>query len=50
MIFASIEGILSSSKIFDVNIITLSNPQNHLINSDEYIAYEAEITEIFTQF
>lgn len=50
IIVASIQGKDTASKIDDVNIITLSNPQNHLFNSDEYIAYEAEITEIFTQF
>ncbi len=50
IIVASIQGKETASKIDGVNIITLSNPKNHLFNADEYIAYEAEITEIFTQF
>ena len=50
IIVASIQGKAIASTIDDVNIITLSNPKNHLFNADEYIAYEEEITEIFTQF
>ena len=50
IIVASIQGKAIASTIDDVNVITLSNPKNHLFNADEYIAYEEEITEIFTQF
>ena len=50
IIVASIQGKETASTIDGVNIIALSNPKNHLFSADEYIAYEAEITEIFTQF
>lgn len=50
IIIASIQGKEIASTIKDVNIITLTNPQNHLFSSDEYNKYEDEITEIFTQF
>ena len=50
IIVASIQGKDIASKIKDVNIITLTNPQNHLFSSDEYNMYEDEITEIFTRF
>lgn len=50
IIVASIQGKDTAKAIPDVKIITLDNPQNHLFNSDEYIKYEAEISEIFTQF
>lgn len=50
IIVASIQGKAIASTIDNVNLITLSNPKNHLFNADEYIAYEEEITEIFTQF
>lgn len=50
IIVASIQGKDTASEIDNVNIINLVNPQNHLFSSDEYNEYEAEITEIFTQF
>lgn len=50
IIVASIQGKETASKISDVNIITLDNPQNHLFNSEEYALFETEITEIFIQF
>ena len=50
IIVASIQGKDTAKAIPDVKIITLDNPKNHLFNSDEYIKYEAEISEIFTQF
>ena len=50
IIVASIQGKETASKISDVNIITLENPQNHLFNSEEYALFESEISEIFTQF
>lgn len=50
IIVASIQGKDTATKIGGVNIVTLSNPQNHLFSSDEYAIYESEIAEIFTQF
>ncbi|MEA4921402.1 MAG: hypothetical protein VB078_10855 [Clostridiaceae bacterium] len=50
IIVASIEGKETACKISDVNIIILSNPQNHLFSTDEYIMYEKDIAEIFTDF
>lgn len=50
IIVASIQGRDTAAKIGGVNIVTLTNPQNHLFCSDEYVMYEAEIAEIFTQF
>lgn len=50
IIVASIQGKDTATEIGGVNIITLSNPKNHLFSSEEYATYEAEIAEIFTQF
>lgn len=50
IIVSSIQGKDIATEIGGVNIITLTNPQNHLFSSDEYAMYEAEISEIFTQF
>ena len=50
IIVASIQGKDTAAEIGGVNIITLSNPRNHLFSSEEYAAYESEIAEIFTQF
>ena len=50
IIVASIQGRDIAAKIDGVNIITLTDPQNHLFCSSEYAMYEAEIAEIFTQF
>ena len=50
IIVASIQGKDTAAEIGGVNIITLSNPKNHLFSSEEYAAYESEIAEIFTQF
>lgn len=50
IIVASIQGKDTARALPDVKIITLDNPQNHLFNSGEYIQYESEISEIFTQF
>ena len=50
VIVASIQGKETAAEIGDVNIISLSNPQNHLFSSAEYATYEVEISEIFTQF
>lgn len=50
VIVASIEGRDIASTIPDVNMIELKNPQNHLFNPDEYLSYESEISDIFTQF
>lgn len=50
IIVASIQGRDIAAKIDGVNIVTLTNPQNHLFCSNEYTMYEAEIAEIFTQF
>ena len=50
IIVASIQGRDIASTIPDVNMIELKNPQNHLFNADEYLSYESEISDIFTQF
>lgn len=50
IIVASIQGRDIATKIDGVNIVTLSNPQNHLFCPSEYAMYEVEIAEIFTQF
>lgn len=50
IIIASIEGKETASRIPDVNIILLENPQNHLFSKDEYGFYEQEISEMFTVF
>lgn len=50
IIVASIQGKDTAAEIGGVNIITLSNPKNHLFSSEEYAAHESEIAEIFTQF
>lgn len=50
VIIASIEGKETASRIPDVNIILLENPQNHLFSKDEYGSHEQEISEIFTFF
>ena len=50
IIVASIEGKDTATSIEDVNIIILNNERNHLFSKDEYIAYEQEISEIFTRF
>lgn len=50
IIVASIEGRETASRIPDVNIILLENPQNHLFSKSEYISYEQEISEMFTVF
>lgn len=50
VIVASIQGKETAAELGDVNIIFLSNPQNHLFSSDEYALYESEIAEIFTRF
>lgn len=50
IIVASIQGRDIASTIPEVNMIELKNPQNHLFNADEYLSYESEISDIFTQF
>lgn len=50
IIVASIQGRDTATEIPEVNVITLTNPQNHLFSKDEYTMYESEIAEIFTQF
>lgn len=50
IIVASIQGRDIATKIDGVNIVTLSNPQNHLFCPSEYAMYEVEIAELFTQF
>jgi hypothetical protein len=50
IIVASIEGKETSASIPDVNIISLTNPKNHLFDPDAYIEYEQEIAELFTKF
>ena len=50
VIVASIQGKETAAELGNVNIISLSNPKNHLLSSTEYATYEAEISEIFTRF
>lgn len=50
VIVASIQGKETAAELGDVNVIFLSNPQNHLFSSDEYELYESEIADIFTRF
>ncbi len=50
IIVASIEGKDIASSIDGVNIIELNNPQDHLLNQQEYILHENEISEIFMKF
>lgn len=50
VIVASIQGKETAAELGNVNIISLSNPKNHLFSSTEYATYEAEISEIFTRF
>lgn len=50
IIVASIQGQEVAKEIGDVNIILLSNEANHLFSSDDFIANEAEIMDIFTNF
>lgn len=50
IIVASIQGKETSLALGDVNIITLTNQKNHLLDSDEYSKYEQEIIEVLTQF
>lgn len=50
IIVASIEGKDTAESIPDVKVISLTNPKNHLLSSNEYYLYEEEINEIFTKF
>lgn len=50
IIVASIEGKDVASAIANVNIIVLDNEKNHLLNKEDYVLYEEEISEIFMKF
>lgn len=50
IIVASIQGKETATELGDVNIISLTNPKNHLLSTTEYATYEEEISEIFTRF
>lgn len=49
-IVASIQGAEIATKIEGVNIITLSNEANHLLNLQDYAQNEEMITTILTHF
>ena len=50
IIIASIEGKETAASIPGVQIISLSNPKNHLFSTEEYQLYEKEVSDIFTRF
>lgn len=50
IIVASIEGKETAASLPNVNIIELSNPRNHLLNSQVYTSLENEINELFMMF
>jgi hypothetical protein len=50
IIIASIEGKETAQSIMGVNIITLTNQENHLFNSNEFLQYEQEISSMLTLF
>ncbi|WP_455678285.1 hypothetical protein [Sharpea azabuensis] len=50
IIVASIQGKETAEELGNVNIISLTNPKNHLLNSGEYSELETEIVEVFTHF
>ncbi len=50
VIIASIQGKETAVELGNVNIITLTNEKNRLLNAPEYGEYETEITSIFTKF
>ena len=50
IIVSSIQGKETAEELGNVNIITLTNEKNHLLNVAEYATYEDEIASIFTQF
>lgn len=50
VIVASIQGKETAAELGNVNIITLTNEKNHLLNATEYAEYETEISSIFTRF
>lgn len=50
IIVASIGGRETAATIPDINIITLTNPQNHLLSKEVYEECEEEIREIFMMY
>ena len=50
IIVSSIQGAEIAASIKGVNIIALENEPNHMLNSEEYLQNEDEITDIITHF
>ena len=50
IIVSSIQGAEIAASIKGINIIALENEPNHMLNSEEYLQNEDEITDIITHF